>query len=226
MPKKKPKPKASSSKSSRSSNNSSRKYVPDPEPNLDPPPRPVGLTEPDQLDPFDLRDGLGRVSRSPLKNLILHQQPVYRRLLALIRGGAHPVVAGASVGIPPNMIRAWIESGRKARSGLYFHFWSDITLAIARTVAEASEEIRIKTPEKWLATGPATEVFDPTELPVLGFQDQPGSHAGSGQSGININILNSEHIPQLADAFIELKRVGISLDAPPEPPPDPKDKKE
>jgi hypothetical protein len=173
---------------------------------------PVTLTEPDHLGTFDLRDSRGRLSKSPLKDLVLHNQEAYRHLLFLIGSGVHPVVAGSTIGIPPQTFRNWCNQGREAQSGLYFNFWNDITLAISRTVADASIEVRIKTPEKWLAAGSALEVFAPEELPVGSIQGQV--QAPQTNQNTTINIVPPESIPSLAEALLQLRRFGINLDSP------------
>lgn len=165
--------------------------------------------------PFDYR--LHR--RNPLKALVTTYQPVYRHFIALIAAGTHPVVAGAAIGIPANLVRYWVQRGKEQARGLYADFWADISLALAGAVAEASQEIRIKNPKEWLAAGPATELFAPEELPVLGFAQ--GQSGLPGQAPVTINIASPDQISSLSEAIVEMRKLGISLDQPAlDPPPE------
>lgn len=159
-----------------------------------------------QLQQPDLRDpATGRV-RANLREIILHQQPIYRHFLNLVRGGVHPAVAAGSIGIPPPLFRRWISRGKQATTGIYFRLWSDVSLVISRTVAEVSEEIRLKHPDKWLAAGPALEVFEESELPIPGFINQAGG--SGGDTNITINQGGPSHA-LITQALIETLRYGI-----------------
>lgn len=166
------------------------------------------LVDADFLSLYDLRTETGRLPTSPLRHLVLHQQPMYLHFLTLIRGGVHPVVAGSTIGIPPRLIRSWLEQGKKAASGIYFNFWNDVVLAISRVTAETEMEVRARNPAQWLAAGPSLEVFEPGELPVPGFQG-----VASQQPGVNVNVIaDSDTLMAVTDALVQLKRYGISLD--------------
>jgi hypothetical protein len=167
----------------------------------------------------DLRDDATGKLRTNLKEIVNHQKPIYQHFLNLIRGGVHPAVAAGAIGIPPPLFRRWLARGKEASSGIYFRLWSDISLVVSRTVAEVSEEIRLKHPDKWLAAGPALEVFEESELPIPGFINQ----GAAAQGDTNIHIQGGPSHALITQALIETLRYGIDPNpkALPEPAADP-----